>query len=143
MHDTARSTARSPVLRYFEDFLPTLFGRLLIPDLESLTTCFAIEVTDLDGPPWRIGIEAGRLVSVGQEGPEPLCTFRLDGETLLEVASAQVLPAEAFFAKRIDLEGDMEHGLKLSTVLAPFFAGFPFHADGPDAPAGEGHAPGA
>ncbi|HKJ23788.1 MAG TPA: SCP2 sterol-binding domain-containing protein [Myxococcota bacterium] len=131
MHDAARrSPVESLVLRYFEAFLPALFGRLLIPDLESLTTCFAIEVTDLDAPPWRIGIEAGRLVFVRHDGPEPLCTFQLDGETLLEVAAARIAPAEAFFAKRIDLEGDMELGLKLSTVLAPFFEGFPFHAEG-------------
>jgi predicted lipid carrier protein YhbT len=134
MDDTARARdIGSPVLRYFEAFLPTLFGKLLIPDLESLTTCFAIEVTDVDAPPWRIAIEAGRMVGVGHDEPEPLCTFQLDGATLLEVVAARVAPAEAFFAKRIELEGDMELGLKLSTVLAPFFEGFPFH-EGQGAP---------
>lgn len=117
----------TPVERYFETFLPDIRGQLLIPDLESLSTCFAIDVTDVAGPPWRIAIEWGRLVHVGQEGPEPLCVFRLDSGTLLEVVAARLAPAEAFFAKRIDLDGDMELGLKLSTVLAPFFSGFPFH----------------
>ena len=112
--------------RYFREFLPGLRGRLLIPDLETLTTCFAIAVRDSGDPPWRIAIEAGRLVAVGPDGPPPLCLFRLDTATLLEVVAARVAPAEAFFAKRIDLEGDMELGLKLSTVLAPFFEGFPF-----------------
>jgi hypothetical protein len=115
------------VRRYFHDFLPGLMGQLLIPDLESLTTCFAIDVADRDEPPWRIAVEQGRLVHVGHEGPEPLCCFRLASETVLEVVAARVAPAEAFFDKRIDLDGDMELGLKLSTVLAPFFAGFPFH----------------
>lgn len=134
MDDAARpSPSETPVLRYFEAFLPTLFGRLLIADLESLTTCFAIQVTDLDAPPWRIGIESGRLVFVRHDGPEALCTFSLDSDTLLEVVAARIAPAEAFFAKRIELEGDMELGLKLSTVLAPFFEGYPFHAD--EAPA--------
>jgi len=138
MHDPDHAPAtESPVLHYFEAFLPTIFGRLLIPDLERLTTCFAIEVTDLDAPPWCIAIEAGRLVGVGHDGPEPLCTFQLDTATLLEVVAARVAPAEAFFARRIELEGDMELGLKLSTVLAPFFEGFPFHADGSSLPAGE------
>jgi len=138
MHDPDHAPAtESPVLQYFEAFLPTIFGRLLIPDLEHLTTCFAIELTDLDAPPWCIAIEAGRLVGVGHDGPEPLCTFQLDTATLLEVVAARVDPAEAFFGKRIELEGDMELGLKLSTVLAPFFAGFPFHADGSSHPAGK------
>jgi hypothetical protein len=121
-----REDDRARVLRYFHDFLPRLRGQLLIPDLESLTTCFAIAVRDSDDPPWRVVIEAGRLVAVGPDGPPPLCLFRLDTPTLLEVVAARVAPAEAFFARRIDLEGDMELGLKLSTVLAPFFEGFPF-----------------
>lgn len=120
----------SPVKRYFGEFLPSLFGRLLIADLESLSTRFAIEVSDVDAPAWRIDIEAGRVVCVEHDGRPPLCTFRLDGATLLEVVAARILPAEAFFAKRIELEGDMELGLKLSTVLAPFFEGFPFHVEG-------------
>jgi len=123
--------ARSPspedaVGRYFREFLPELFGRLLIADLESLTTCFAIDVTDVEGPPWRVRVERGRLVHVGHAGDEPLCTFQLDGATLLEVVAARVPPAEAFFARRIELDGDLELGLKLSTVLAPFFESFPF-----------------
>lgn len=119
-------SAHARYQRYFEDFLPGIRGQLLIPDLERLTTCFAIDVEDAPDPPWRIAIEAGRLTHVGTHGPEPLCAFRLDTETLLEVVSARVPPAEAFFARRIELEGDMELGLKLSTVLAPFFAGYPF-----------------
>jgi len=122
----APSNATTRALRYFEEFLPGIRGRLLIPDLESLTTCFAIDVRDAEGPPWRIAIEAGRLVHVGRYGPTPLCEFRLDTDTLLEVVAAELPPAEAFFVKRIDLEGDMELGLKLSTVLAPFFEGYPF-----------------
>jgi len=127
MENAARTLSpEGAVKRYFEEFLPGLFGRLLIADLESLTTCFAIEVTDVEAPPWRIAVECGRLVHVGHDGPEPLCAFTLDGATLLEVVTARVPPAEAFFARQIELDGDMELGLKLSTVLAPFFEGFPF-----------------
>jgi len=124
--DRPRPSARERYRRYFEVFLPGIRGRLLVPDLAGLTTCFAIDVADAPDPPWRIAVEAGRLVHVGAGGPEPLCTFRLDVDTLLEVVSARVPPAEAFFARRIELDGDMELGLKLSTVLAPFFAGHPF-----------------
>jgi len=117
----------SLVLRYFREFLPTIQGRLLIEDLRDLTSCFEIEVEQAAAPPWRLGIEEGRLTYVGHEGPEPVCRFRLDVPTLLEVVAARCTPAEAFFDKRIDLEGDMEMGLKMSTVLEPFFQRFPFH----------------
>jgi len=128
MEDAVRTPApEDAVGRYFQEFLPGIFGRLLIADIESLTTCFAIDVTDGQDPPWRVSVERGRLVRVGHHGDEPLCIFHLDGATLLEVVSARVPPAEAFFAMQIELDGDLELGLKLSTVLAPFFEGFPFH----------------
>ncbi len=111
---------------YFEEFLPGILGKLLIEDLESLSTCFEIAVTDAGEPPWRLAIERGRLVHVGHEGPEPACRFRLDRETLLEVVRGRCRPAEAFFDRRIEVEGDIETGLKLSTVLEPFFARFPY-----------------
>ncbi len=44
----------------------------------------------------------------------------------VEVVTARCTPAAAFFDTRIDLEGDMEMGLKLSTVLEPFFRRFSY-----------------
>ena len=112
--------------RYFCEFLPSILGKLLIEDLRELTSCVEIEVADVEDPGWRIAIENGRLSYVGHQGPEPACRFRLDLRTLLEVVAARCTPAEAFFDERIDIEGDMETGLKLSTVLEPFFQRFPF-----------------
>jgi predicted lipid carrier protein YhbT len=112
--------------RYFSDFLPGILDKLLIEDLETLTSCFEIEVTDAGDPPWWLGIDAGRLTYVGHAGPEPVCRFSLDSDTLLEVVTARCTPAAAFFDTRIELTGDMEMGLKLSTVLEPFFDRFPY-----------------
>lgn len=111
---------------YFTTFLPGILNQLLLEDLKSLSCCFAIEVTDSGDPPWRLAIDEGRLTYVGPEGPEPACQFCLDAAALLDVASARVSPQEAFFDLRIQLEGDMELGLTLSTVLAPFFQQHPF-----------------
>ena len=113
--------------RYFSGFLPTILGQLLIEDLRELTNCFEIVVTDADTPPWRLALSSGRLVHVGHDGPAPACRFSLDAATLAEVVAARCTPAEAFFEKRIELEGDVETGLVLSTVLEPFFRRFPFH----------------
>lgn len=119
--------ARALHQRYFVEFLPTILGRLLIEDLRELTSCFEIVVTDAGEPPWRLAIESGRLVHVGHDGPAPACRFSLDAATLAEVVAARRTPADAFFEKRIELEGDVETGLVLSTVLEPFFRRFPFH----------------
>ncbi len=118
--------ARARALRYFQEFLPSILGQLLVEDLRGLSSCFEIAVEDLAGPPWRLAVEEGRLVHVGHGGPSPACRFRLDVATLLEVVSARCAPAEAFFERRIELEGDVETGLTLSTVLEPFFRRFPY-----------------
>lgn len=112
--------------RYFTEFLPGIYGQLLIEDLKNLSVCFEIAVSDGTDAPWRLVVEEGRLVQVGHEGPGPVCRFTLDGGTLLEVVAGRIAPHEAFFDMRIQLEGDIEMGLKLSTVLAPFFQRFPF-----------------
>lgn len=122
--------ARPEHLRYFLEFLPTILDKLLIEDLRTLTTCFEIRVTDGEDPPWRLGIHDGRLTYVGHEGPEPVCRFSLDSSTFREVVAARCTPSAAFFDTRIELEGDMEMGLKLSTVLEPFFHRFPFREPG-------------
>lgn len=111
--------------RYFTEYLPTLYGQLLIADLRELNACCEIAVRE-DPPPWRIAIEHGRLVYAGHEGPEPACAFHLNVETLLKVVSAVETPQQAFFDMRIELTGDLEMGLKLSTVLEPFFHRFPY-----------------
>ncbi len=112
--------------RYFTEFLPRIHGQLLLEDLKTLSVCFEIAVSDGAGAPWRLVVEEGRLVQAGPDEPEPVCRFTLDAGTLLEVVAGHIAPQEAFFDMRIQLEGDIEMGLKLSTVLAPFFQRFPY-----------------
>ena len=112
--------------RYFEDFLPKLRDQLLIEDLKNLSCRFSYRLTDSNTPPWHLEIEQGRLVHVGQENEESECCFVCDVETLLRVVSAKLSPQDAFFDLRVEMEGDIELGLKLSTVLAPFFERYPF-----------------
>ncbi len=112
--------------RYFEEFLPRLQGQLLIEDLHNLSCRFAYRQTEPGGEAWQLEISEGRLVYVGRERRDSGCCFACDEKTLLEVVSAALSPQDAFFDLRIEIEGDMELGLKLSTVLAPFFERYPF-----------------
>lgn len=114
--------------RYFEEFLPSICGQLLLEDLSGLTASFEIMVSDIEGRPWRLDIEEGVLMRVGKSDSETMCRFTLDTGTLLEVVSARSSPQEAFFEMRIEIEGDIELGLKLSTVLELFYQRFPFTA---------------
>ena len=126
MSEARAARALDAQQRYFREFLPAIRGQLLLPDLSDLDACFEIHVTDGDEPPWRLVIAGGRLLHVAHDGPQPGCRYALDTATLLEVVSARCTPAAAFFDVRIELDGDMELGLRLSTVLEPFFRRFPF-----------------
>lgn len=111
---------------YFEIFLPTLRGELLIPDLHSLDCVLGVQVNEYDEAVWTLRVRRGRLeaVTAGQDGAQ--CTFCLDTDTLLEVVTGVLAPDKAFFDLRIEIEGDVALGLQLSTVLAPFFRQYPF-----------------
>lgn len=130
-----RSTQYDAYLRYFEEFLPGLVGKLMMEDLKSLTCEVEIVVSDTSGTPWRLEIEDGRLIHVAHRGQDPQCRYLLNLETLIDVVTAKCSPREAFFDMRIEIEGDIQRGLELSTVLEDFFERFPFTLDREDRPA--------
>lgn len=112
--------------QYFDEFLPSILGQCLMEDLRSLNCTIEIEVSDTDDKPWCLVIEEGCLTQVGPSSSPCNCRYVLDLSTLLDVVTAQCNPQEAFFDTRINIEGDMEEGLRLSIVLAEFFERFPF-----------------
>ncbi len=58
------------------------------------------------------------------------CAFLVDHDTFSRIVSGELTPQKAFFKKKIDIQGDMETGLKLATVLAAFFRKWPYHPEG-------------
>lgn len=112
--------------RYFAEFLPGIVGQLMMEDLRSLSCQVEIEVTDSGDAPWRLAVKDGRLTQIDHEGPEPQCRYVLDLNTLIDVVTAQCSLQDAFFDMRIEIEGDIERGLELSSVLGAFFERFPF-----------------
>ena len=112
---------------YFGNYLPGLYGELLLPGLRTLTCALGVHVVDQGDSGWTLVIESGRLVALRPGVPCASCVFRLDTDTLLEIATGVLPPDKAFFDLRIEIDGDMALGLQLSTVLEPFFQLYPFH----------------
>ncbi len=112
--------------RYFEEFLPGIVGQLMIENLRGLSCQVEIVVTDSGEAPWSLAVEQGRLMHVAREGADPECRYVLNLDTLIDVVTAKCSPQDAFFEMRIEIEGDIERGLELSTVLGAFFERFPF-----------------
>lgn len=111
---------------YFESFLPGLLHRSLLEGLQHLTCSIAYRVLEAPEAAWRIEIEEGRLKSVIRNGTSPVCCYVCDAETLLDIISGREPPQEAFFDLRVEIEGDIEWGLRLSTVLESFFQRYPY-----------------
>jgi len=112
--------------RYFTEFLPGIVGQLMVEDLEDLTACVEIVVTGDDEPPWRFGIEQGRLTYVGHEGPHPHCRFASDAATLVELITGKTSPTNAFMEMRVEVTGDLDMALHLSLALEEFFHRHPY-----------------
>ncbi len=115
------------VEQYFDSFLADKMHKQLLPDLKNLSATCRIRVEDIPDRSWALKIEKGRLEKISANSMNCQCEFIVDRETFGRVVSGQLAPQKAFFKRKIDIQGDMETGLKLATVLAEFFRKWPYH----------------
>jgi predicted lipid carrier protein YhbT len=111
---------------YFTDFLREKMHKQLLPNLRNLSATCHIIVEDLPEQSWSLRIDQGRLEHISPNGSDCQCTFLLHSDVFSKIVSGQLTPQRAFFEKRVDIEGDIETGLKLTTVLAAFFQKWPY-----------------
>ncbi len=128
-----RPVQRSMIVRpavaadeYFESFLASKLGQHLLPNLHRLSSRFGIALLETPRQHWSLEIRQGVLHGISRGGVDIQCCFKLDGPTFMEIVAGRLGPRRAFFDKRIQIEGDLETGLKLATVLDPFFRKYPF-----------------
>ncbi len=114
------------VERYFDSFLAEKMHKQLLPNLRRLSANCRIVVEDIPGRSWSLSIEQGRLVQISENGLPCRCTFLLHSDVFSAIVSGRLSPQAAFFNKRINIEGDIETGLMLATVLATFFRKWPY-----------------
>ncbi len=116
------------VERYFSGFLTDKMHKQLLPNLRNLSATCRIVVEDIATGPWSLSIDQGRLERISQNGEDCQCTFFLTSDTFTSIVRGKLAPQQAFFQRNIDIEGDIETGLKLATVLAAFFRKWPYHS---------------
>ena len=118
------------VERYFSSFLADKMHRQLLPNLKNLSATCRIVVQDVDAPSccraWSLRIDQGRLERISQNGEDCQCMFSLASDTFASIVGGEQTPQQAFFQRNVNIEGDMETGLKLATVLAAFFRKWPY-----------------
>lgn len=122
----APKPATPEVHAYFAEFLTGKMHEQLVPGLRTLTADFHIVLSDVMDCRWLLSIVEGRLENVSHGDGGAPCSFVLDAATFTEIVAGRLKPQNAFFSRRVDIEGDIETGLKLATRLAAFFKQFPY-----------------
>ena len=111
--------------RYFSDFLSRKMNTLLLPEVRNLSASCRVVVEDIPGKSWGLALEQGRLSRVSESNSDDQCTFVLASDVFCDIVAGKRTPHSAFYEKKIDIEGDIETGLKLATALAEFFENWP------------------
>jgi len=122
---TGRSRERF-VQRYFDRFLAEKMHKQLLPNLKRLTATCRITVEDVAGQSWSLRIDQGRLEEISDNGMVCQCTFSLGSDVFTAIVGGRLAPQQAFFQRKVNIDGDIETGLKLATVLAAFFKKWPY-----------------
>jgi putative sterol carrier protein len=111
---------------YVTEFFPSVIGKSIFADMDNLTLRFGFHITDTQQS-YSLLIEQGGLSSIGTERTDDTeALFELDAPTLLEIASGDLSPQEAFFSGRIEILGDTLKGLKLVPIFQKFIQQHPF-----------------
>ncbi len=115
---------------YVEGFFPRQAPRSPLARVVHLDLLVALDVRGPGGGQWSCRWARGELVSVrrGLE-PGPAVTYRTDAETFAAIVRGRLDPHEAFFARHIEIEGDLEKALKLAMLFGQFVREFPYLPD--------------
>jgi thioester reductase-like protein len=112
---------------YLESFLPENAPRSVLSRLVALNLTVAVEVRGPGGGRWSCRWIDGQLADVERGLTSAAAvTYRTDVDAFAEVIGGRLSPQEAFFARRFDVEGDVEKGLKLAVLFGRFVEEFPY-----------------
>jgi thioester reductase-like protein/putative sterol carrier protein len=117
----AVSRARINCRLYVEEVFPSAMRRSRVARAAGLDVTVALEVIGPGGGQWTCEWIGGDLASVHRglrEGAE--VRYRTDSDTFDDVIRGRQSPQEAFFARRIEVAGDVEKALKLAVLFGHF-----------------------
>jgi thioester reductase-like protein len=114
------------VADYLERFFPEKAPKSTLAAL-PLNTTIALDIRGACGGRWSCEWRDGDLlpVSRGLRSDAEL-TYRMDGNTFAAVVAGRLAPQEAFFARQIEVGGDLEKALKLAVLFGQFVQEFPY-----------------
>ncbi len=112
---------------YMETFFPAQAPRSPLARAAALDLTIALDIHGPGGGQWSCQWIHGELAGVcrGLDARAEV-TYRTDVATFAAVVAGRQSAQEAFFARRIDMAGDVEKGLKLTVLLQQFLKEVPY-----------------
>jgi nucleoside-diphosphate-sugar epimerase len=126
-----RRTAKIDCTHYVEEFFPAALRRSTLTQV-PLDVTVGLDVSGPDGGQWTCCWEDGALMRLqrGREGPAEV-VYRLDLATFAAIVAGRLQPQQAFLTRRIEIEGDIEKGLKLAVLFEHLVQECPFNPTSP------------
>ncbi len=114
--------------KYFAEFIFHRVNLCPLPKINSLNTTLKFDIEGDHGGSWTILVESGFLKRVVKEsldtgtasnesGLKPSSTFRMNSETFMSILKREVTPQQAFFKKKVKIQGDIMIALKMNVLV--------------------------
>jgi thioester reductase-like protein len=114
---------------YIERYFPAAAADSFFAGL-PINLRLGFEVRGPGGGEWVCRVSNGRVDEVLRQPVRAAdVSYRLDVPTFAAVVAGRQSPQAAFFARRIEIRGRVETGLKLAALFARFVKEFPYTAD--------------
>jgi thioester reductase-like protein len=122
----AAADGRGDCADYLERFFPEMAPRSALARV-PFTVTIVLDVRGAGGGRWQCRWVDGELQAVNRmiTGSSDV-SYRMDVATFMAVVRGSVSPQDAFFDRRIEVEGDVEKGLKLAVLFGRFAEEFPY-----------------
>jgi SCP-2 sterol transfer family len=112
---------------YVERFLPAAARQSLLARVAGLSVTVGLEVSGPGGGRWSCRWDHGDLTQVSRGSADGAAvTYRTDAPTFAAVVQGRTTAQQAFFTRRIGIEGDVEKALKLAVLFEHFVMDNPY-----------------
>jgi thioester reductase-like protein len=123
---TTRRRSRLDCAHYVEQFFPESACRSPLARV-PLTILLGLHIRGSGGGCWSCRWRDGKLVQVSRDlAPDAAVIYHTDTATFEAVIQGRQTPQDAFGARQIEIEGDIEKGLKLAVLFEEFVKEFPY-----------------
>jgi nucleoside-diphosphate-sugar epimerase len=126
--EPSRGGAGADCSRYVEQFFPESARRSSLARV-PLDVTVGLEVAGRGGGCWTCRWVGGEPIVRRGLAPGADVVYRTDLATFDAVVRGRQTPQEAFFARRIEIEGDIEKGLKLAALFGQLVKECPYAPD--------------